>query len=175
MLSEYDHAKKNVKDEKNNLRKALNELNASRESQKILQHIAEATQTIAHEQICKVVTHGLRYVGWDYSFDIEFARVRGKTEARLWFVRDGHRVGKNAVGGGPVDVAAFCLRLACLMLATPKRRRLLEADEPFKNVNGPEYQERVRELVLSLARDLDFQFIFASDNWFRVGKVIELS
>ncbi len=80
-----------------------------------------------------------------------------------------------SVGGGVVDVASFALRLACLLLASPKRRRLLCLDEPFKHLSE-NYRPAVRELIEVLAREMDVQFIIVThSNELKIGKVIELS
>jgi len=62
---------------------------------------------------------------------IRFDRAAGKTAARLVFTRSGHEYTADDVGGGVVDVAELCLRLAALLLMKPAPRRLLVADEPF--------------------------------------------
>jgi ABC-type uncharacterized transport system YnjBCD ATPase subunit len=138
--------------------------------------VAQQVQTAAHEQIARVVTRCLRTVGYDYEFSIHFKRSRGRTEARLTFARSGagRLAPLDACGGGAVDVAAFGLRLACLLLAVPKRRRLLVLDEPFKHVDRGR-ASLVRDLLLALARDLDVQLIFSTHNPDLVcGKVVQL-
>lgn len=146
--------------------------------QKLVQEIAEATQQSAHKQIASVVTRCLKAVfGEDaYTFKIKFSQKRGKTEAELLFCRDGLEADPTtAAGGGVVDVAAFGLRLACLILSFPRRRRLLVLDEPFRHLNGIEYQERVKGMLEKLVDELGLQVILVSDDeWLRIGKVIEL-
>lgn len=65
------------------------------------------------------------------------------------------------VGGGVVDVAAFALRVVVLLLAVPKRPRVLVLDEPFKHVSDA-HLPAVCELVKKLSVDLDVQFIIVS-------------
>lgn len=166
-----------AKSEKAGLAAAKAQAGAAAEAQKIVQKVAQAVQRRAHEQISRVVTRCIRAVYPDgYDFHIAFERKRGKTEARLVFLKDGHEVSPTgAAGGGVVDVAALALRLACLLLATPRRRRLVVLDEPFRFVNGREYQERVAQLIPTLARELGFQFIIVTDDdWMKIGTVIDL-
>ena len=148
------------------------------QAQAIAQEVAEAVQQKAHRRIASVVTRCLKAVfGEDgYEFRIEFDRKRGKTEARLEFVRDGMVLDPTSEsGGGMVDVAAFALRLACVILALPKRRKLLILDEPFKHVNGEEYQAKVGGMLEVLAKETGVQIVMVTDDdWLRIGKVIQL-
>lgn len=133
---------------------------AAEEAQQITQAIAETVQEEAHDRIAGVVSRCLAAVFDDpYEFKINFERARGRTEARLVFVRDGMAVNPiDASGGGVVDVAAFALRLSCLMLSRPARRRVMVLDEPFRFVSA-DYRARVRAMLEGLAKDLGVQFI----------------
>lgn len=127
--------------------------------------------------MAKVVSSALATVFDEpYTFHIEFEQKRGKTEARLVFMRDGIEFNpKECSGGGVLDVAAFALRLACLILARPEARRVVVLDEPMKFVNGDENQARVGSMLLQMAEKTGFQFIIVSDDeWLKIGKVIEL-
>jgi len=74
-----------------------------------------------------------------------------------------------------VEVAAMALRLSCLLLATPKRRKLLVLDEPLKALHGDDNRERARQLIETLARELKVQiFLTSGTEWLRCGKVIEI-
>jgi hypothetical protein len=150
-------------------------------AQEIAQHTAQAIQQQAHQKISSLVTRCQEAVfNNPYDFVIKFERKRGKTEAQLTMVRDGREFTdpKNEVGGGPVDIASLALRLACVVLSKPKRRRLLVLDEPFRNVRGKENKQRLRRLLLELAEELDFQFILNVDAEaypeFALGTIIEL-
>ena len=98
-----------------------------------------------------------------YEFKIDFERKRGKTEARLYLVRDGFEYDdpKNSVGGGVVDVAAFALRLACVLLHRPQLRPLLVLDESFKHLSSDKIP-RVRAMIDGLADEFGVQFIIVS-------------
>jgi len=157
---------------------AENTLAATHEAQQIVQAVAETVQQEAHARIGGVVSRCLSIVfGEDaYRFEIHFERARGKTEARLVFVRDGMEVNPvDASGGGVVDVAAFALRLSCLMLSRPAQRRVVVLDEPFKFVSA-DYRDAVRRMLESLSSDLDVQFIMVTHiDELRCGKVVEIA
>lgn len=177
LLAELEHAERDRAAERQRLADCRVALGHAKTAQAVLQAAAEGVQNLAHSQIAAVVTKALRTVGFDYDFEIEFRRSRGRTEARLWFVRDGNKLSPrdDAVSGGAVDVAALALRVAAILLSTPKRRPLIVADEPMKFVNGETYQGRVGQLIESLAADLGFQFVIATDDpWLNIGKVVEL-
>lgn len=112
-----------------------------------------------------------------YEFRIVFEQKRGKTDARLTFVRNGEEVDpEDGCGGGVLDVAAFALRLGCLLTRRPRRRRVLILDEPFKHLSERKnYRERVRDLLLTVSEELNVQFVMVThDPIFSVGKVIEI-
>lgn len=155
---------------------------STRRAQEILQACAERVQAKAHKQIVAVVTRCLRAVFGTtgpnaYEFRIDFLRKRGKTEADMYFVKNGEREDpRDGVPGGVLDVAAFALRVAEVLMQRPPVRRLLILDEPFKFPSlRRNYRERVKDLVTALAEELDFQFIIVThDPVFEVGKVIDL-
>lgn len=178
-LSEYSLASRQVEVETRNLEEAKDLVQDTLQAQSIVQEVAKGVQQKAHAKIASVVTHCLKAIFGEeaYEFRINFERKRGKTEAKLSFVRDGIELDDptGETGGGVIDVASFALRLACVLLSLPKRRKLLILDEPFRFINGTEYQERVGILLEKLAEDLDFQFVIVTDDeWLKIGKVIEI-
>ena len=147
------------------------------EAQSFLQAISKEIQDRVHRRIASLVTRCLEevYKEEGYEFHILFERKRGKTEPRLVFTQHGMELDVTEVAGGVVDVAAFGLKVACLCLQRPKPRLYFQADEPFRNVNGEEYQSRVGAMILQLSKDLDLQFLIVSDDdWMEIGKVVRL-
>lgn len=177
LLADYAHARRTAKEEADSLRTAQEALEAALQAQKLLQAAAETVQASAHKQIASVVTRCLQAVFGEeaYEFAIRFTQKRGKTEAELLFRRGELELEPtSASGGGVVDVAAFALRLAALMLGYPRRRRLLCLDEPFKFVSR-DYRPAVRQLIETLAREMEVQFVIVThDPELQVGTVIEL-
>lgn len=146
------------------------------EAQQYVQAVAETIQEEAHDRIAGVVTRCLAAVFEEpYQFKIKFERIRGRTEARLLFVRDGMEINPiDASGGGVIDVAAFALRVSCLMLARPAVRRVCVLDEPFKFVSA-DRRPAVRAVLEGLCRDLGIQFIMVTHMpELQCGKIIEL-
>jgi DNA repair exonuclease SbcCD ATPase subunit len=177
LLSQYETAKQNVRQEREALQKAKAEVKAVNEAQQVAQAVAASIQQHAHEQLASVVTRCLEAVFDDaYQFKIDFQRKRGKTEARLYFKRRTLEVDpKTGSGGGVLDVASFALRLTRIMLAQPASRRLLVMDEPMKFLHGEIERARCCELIKKLAEETGFQFIIATGlDWLRVGKVVEI-
>lgn len=175
--AKYKQARVSLRREKKLLAKYRDYVEVTLEAQTILQTVAAAVQTKAHEQITKIVTSSLRTVfGNAYEFKINFTRKRGKTQARMCYFKNGIEIDPvEDDSGGVLDVAAFALRLSCLLLATPRRRKLLILDEPFKHVHGDEYRERAAELLEVLAKDLKVQIIIATGlSWLQIGKVVRL-
>jgi ABC-type dipeptide/oligopeptide/nickel transport system ATPase subunit len=175
-MADYRSACSIVKSERRSLISSEIELDCAEEAQIILQHVAQSVQQEAHQKIAAVVTRCFETIFDDpYQFEIIFERKRGRTEARLVFIRDGVEMDPlRSSGGGVVDLASFALRLACLVLTRPPVRRLLVLDEPFKHLSA-EYRPRVRDLLLALSNELEVQFVIIThDEIFKIGKVIEI-
>lgn len=174
--SEHDHARRRAIEERTMLEQAERAVARAEEAQEIVQEVAAAVQERAHRQIASVVTKCLESVFDDpYRFSIEFEQKRGKTDAVLLFERDGAKIDPlTASGGGVVDVAAFALRLASLLLSAPQRRRVLILDEPFRFVSR-DLRDKVRQMLETLAEELEIQFVVVThDPALVAGKVVEL-
>jgi DNA repair exonuclease SbcCD ATPase subunit len=156
---------------------ALDELlNDIIESQRHAQYVISGIQERVHSRIAGVVSSCLATVfDRPYKFKMLFERKRNRTEARCIFERDGLRVDPmTASGGGMVDVAAFALRLAGLLLRKPTPRKIIVMDEPFKFVSA-EWRDNVRLLMDKLAADFGVQLIQVTHiEELVTGKVIRL-
>jgi ABC-type glutathione transport system ATPase component len=174
-LARWRAAGATIKQEKDT--DAPGKLAAALEAQSLIQEVAAAIQTKAHAQITAVVTRCLADVfpGRGYAFEIEFARKRGKTEARMAYRKHGILIDPvEEDSGGVLQVAAFALRAACLMLKTPRQRKLLVLDEAFAAVSA-EFVPNVAELLLALSRELGIQFILSTHSpKLKVGRVVEV-
>lgn len=177
-LHEYRSAKRAAKSERESLAGYRQALRDAKSAQSILQTVAAAVQTKAHAQVSAVVTRCIQAVFPDggYTFAVKFARKRGKTEAKLTFVKNGVEVDPtSADSGGVTQVAAFGLRLAALLLSTPRKRRLLVLDEPFSMVSAG-HVPRLASLLETLSAEMGVQVILVTHNpELQVGKVIEVS
>lgn len=174
---QHNSLKQAIANEQANLKQSKRHVAHVEEASQIIQGIAKHVQQKAHKQIASVVTRCLETIFDDpYEFKIEFEVKRGKTEARLVFLRDGNEVDPTtASGGGAVDVASFALRLACIVLSRPRLRRLIVLDEPFKFLHSAVYRERVCKMLNTLAKKMNVQFIMVTGiTELRTGKVIEL-
>ena len=151
-------------------------LEAVKEAHELLQLVAQAIQEEAHNQIAGVASRCLDSVFDEpYEFHIGFDRKRGRTEAVLSFIRDKLEIDPmTGSGGGPIDVAAFALRLACLVLSRPAIRPVLVLDEPFRFVSKA-YRPRVRALMEALAVEMGVQIVQVTHiDELRCGTVVEL-
>jgi hypothetical protein len=177
LLERYRYAKRLLKEERRTYQGSKQETKDAAVAQHVLQDVAKQVQDQAHQQISNVVTRCLTAVfDAPYTFQMVFEKKRGRTEARPTILLDGHELDpKDDCGGGVVDVVAFAQRIADLLLARPARRRLLVADEPWKSIHSPVYRERMRELLETLAEELDIQFLIVTGiEDYETGKVIRL-
>lgn len=142
---------------------------------KIIRQVSQEMQIETHTRMARIVNRCLAVFPDPYEFHILFEVKRGKTEARLVFRRDGVEVDPlDGSGGGIVDVAAFALRVAALVLHEPPLRRILFLDEPFKFV-APEVRPVLAQVIEVLAQELGIQFVLVThDSEFEVGKVVRL-
>ncbi len=165
-----------VKSEKNALETSLAEQYTIEQAQRILQEVAQSVQEQAHQQITRIVSKCLQMVFEDpYEFEIVFTRKRGKTDAEMYLVREGHRLSpKGSTGGGVVDIATFALRIACLSLRLPKGRAFIALDEPFKHVSA-DLRPKVAAMLQMLSEELGFQFLLSTHmKSLKLGTVHEL-
>lgn len=163
IASDLRATRKRLRVEREERGRAKEEQAAWEEVRQVVVGIAQTMQQKAHQQISTIVSRCLSAVFEDpYEFRILFEQKRGKTEARMVFVRDGQEIDPmSASGGGVIDVAAFALRLACLLLTSPRPRRLLVLDEPFRFVSA-KYRPKIRALLLQLSEELGVQIILVT-------------
>lgn len=178
VLTDYRANKKMLRSERAELKSLQSQQKKIDEAQQIMQTVAQSLQQKAHEQISKVVTQSLQTVFFDedYGFKIRFEKKRGKTEAKLLLLNADNEVEDplNEDSGGVLDVASFALRLSSLVLTKPKPRKVLILDEPFKNVSV-EYQDNVRSMLETLAKDFEIQIIMVThEDGFKCGKVVQI-
>ena len=101
-------------------------------AQAFVQNVAKETQEKLKFHIEDIVQMALDACYFDeYEFTIDFELKRGRTEAKLYFLKDGKEVDpEDATGGGVVDVTAFALRIAAWSLS--KTDNIIIFDEPFR-------------------------------------------
>lgn len=167
-----------LKEEKTIRVKARCHLQNALTARDFIQQVIQKIQEQAHSQISYIVSTCLHTVfGEDsYDFEIRFNRKRGKTEAQMVFLKDGHEVlsPTEEDSGGVLDVAAFALRLACLVLSQPQLHLVLVLDEPFRFVSV-EYRPAIRTMLEKLAKDFKVQFIIVThQEEYITGKVVRL-
>lgn len=179
LRAEYEHAVAAVADEKQAAADADAAAADWETARGIVQEIAAGVQASAHAKIAGVVSRCLEAVfPGAYEFKIEFEKKRGRTQARLLFTRGPLTVEPlDAAGGGAVDVAAFALRVAALILSRPPRRRLLVLDEPFAHCKPPEIAgPRICRLIEMLAQEFEIQFIIipSIEAHYKIGRVVSI-
>lgn len=160
LLEDRRYLKRSIKAKAEAQKSATERIQKLLEAQSILQEAGAHVQEQAHVKIASVVTKCLESVFENpYTFKIHFERKRNATEAKIVFERDGQEVDPlTASGGGAVDVAAFALRMACLVLSRPKKRRVLFLDEPFRFVSE-KYRPNIKEMLETLSSDLGVQIV----------------
>jgi len=151
----YSNNITSLKEHKENLEKA----------QEIIILLSQATQEELRFHINELVSLSLAAVFDDsYEFEVDFVQRRNQTEADLWFVRDGERIHPlYATGGGPINVAAFALRVSLWSLRKNRSRAILVLDEPAQNIKGDDANIKFIQMVKSVSDRLGIQVIMVSD------------
>lgn len=128
------------------------------EAQAFLQQVARDTQEHLKYHIEDIVQLAIDACFPDrYEFKVFFEIKRGKTEARIALVKDGHEIDPmDASGGGVVDITAFALLVASWSLS--KTDNVIVLDEPFRFVSN-DLQETAARVMKELAKTLNLQFI----------------
>lgn len=178
LKADYNLVRKQVREERVRVKSLQKKVRNTEKAQLIIQTVAKTVQETVHDHIAKIVSRCLDTVFDEpYRFNILFERKRGRTEARFEFERGKLKLDpKTGVGGGVIDVAAFALRLACLLLRKPQRRKLLVLDEPFRMLSRiKDFRERMRGLLEVLSEEMGIQIVLVThQDEFRAGKVVEL-
>jgi len=146
------------------------ELDDYKKAQKVIQRVAQITQKQLEYHVSELVSLALSGVFENpYDLVVDFVQKRNKTEAELWFEREGERVDPlDASGGGAVDVASFALRVSLWSLRHKKTRRTLILDEPFKHLSA-ELQPRAGEMLKEISERMGIQIIMVSHNQDLIG------
>jgi len=129
----------------------------------LLQKAAQDTQQKLEYHINNLVSAALAAVFEEdpYEFKLEFVQKRGKTEADVWYVRNGNKTKPiDATGGGAVDVGDLAARIAFWSL-TKRTRPIFFLDEPFRNLDE-DRQEKALEMLKMLSTELGLQIIMVS-------------
>jgi DNA repair exonuclease SbcCD ATPase subunit len=134
-------------------------------AKEIVQTISLDCQQQCQQRIAFVVTRCLEAVFGDKTmrFSLVFEQKRGQTEVRgVLLDAEGHELDPiNSCGGGVLDVAAFGLRLACMMLMRPRPAKVLVLDEPFKFVSSG-YRPAITQLLQELSQEMGVQIIMVT-------------
>lgn len=130
----------------------------------IIQNVAQLTQEQLTYRISELVSLALAAVFDDpYEFRVEFVLRRNRTEADLWFRRNGKKIHPlSASGGGAVDVASFALRVALWSLMQPRSRNTFILDEPLHFLKGDELPEKGALMMAEISKKVQLQILMVS-------------
>lgn len=159
-----DQILSDLKETETQIRQLGREAGFCEQAQVIIQEVAQMTQEQLQYQVSELVTLAMASIFTDpYELQIEFVQRRGRTEADLWFVRNGQKVSPmDATGGGAVDVASFALRVALWSLSRPRSCNTLILDEPLKFLKGGDLPEKGAMVIKEIAERLKLQIIMVS-------------
>lgn len=157
------------------------ELKFSQQAHLIIQTVAKQTQQELEYRIAEPVILALAAVFPNpYSFGVEFAEKRNKTEALLYLLRNGikHDDPLNSVGVGVIDIVSLALRMALWSLKRPRTRNVFLLDEPFRFLRGRDLQSKAGLMLKEISKKLNVQIIMIAYNEYFIeagDKVFESS
>lgn len=152
---------KNKKEKKDKLFELSNRIIAIEGAQVFIQNVAKKTQEKLKYCIEDIVQLALDAVfPNEYDFQVEFEIKRGRTEAKLSFLKHGESIDPiSAAGGGVVDVASFALRLAVWSLG--KTAKTIILDEPMKFLSKDKI-DQAGMILKKLSEKLGIQVIMVT-------------
>lgn len=171
----YKELKTKTKKEIKNNKQQLRDLEKSLE---IVKTVASQVQNEVHLKLSGLVQKCLDAVFKNpYKFSIQFKGKRNNSEAKIVLKKNGIEMDYKSIGGGVIDVISFALRISCIMMTHPKPRRILILDEPFKFLsNKNSYRAKIKNLLLTLTQELDFQIIMIThDPELECGQIFEIT
>ena len=162
-LSDKRYLKKEIIQLKKEKRKIQGRLKNKQRAYLFIEQIAIKTQKQLEINLNQMVSSGLNSVFDDfYEFDVHFELKRDRPQCVLSFKKDNQLIDPLEFSGlGAADVAAFCLRAACLSMIN--YRKILILDEPFQRLKGQVENKRVIELMKKISMNLGIQIITVSD------------
>jgi len=174
-LLKFKHAVTTLKEERERLVTCDTKVQKTTEAQQHLQLLAQKIQQQTHKQITKIVSRCMAAVFPDpYSLRVDFVRLRGKTEAKLIYYKEGHEVDPLRTSGGVLDISSLGLRIAQMLLSQPQSRKLLILDEPFGAVSAANLP-KAAALLGTLSKEMQIQMVLVTHSTaLEVGKVISL-
>jgi DNA repair exonuclease SbcCD ATPase subunit len=166
LKGQQQQVNKQLRETRVSLGHAKSELGVTEEAQALIQLVAKETQDQLRYHITELGSMALEAVfGEGISLDLEFMEKRGKTEARLVFMRgDKPTDPLEADSGGAADIAALALRCSLWSMKRPRLRAVMVLDEPLKNINDGTrgMQERAAEMIKQISEKLGMQFLIVT-------------
>ncbi len=143
---------------------ARDEAEIAKAAHTLLVGLADSCRDLLRERVERTVTLAIQSVfgtAYRFRFDIDVARGAVALSPRV--SRDGGKnwYGTHALAGGVIDVVGFAIRVTLLMWHTPRPRKVLIADEPFRHVSNT-HLPAVGNMLKTLARATGMQFIIVS-------------
>ncbi len=150
-----------IQENKTNIKLYKKEKEDTEKAQLIIQKVAKETQDEIIIHISDIVTLALNSIFDEpYEFKLDFVPKRGKTEAEIYFLKEGKKIDPmRSSGGGAVDIASIALRIALWSLSN--RDNTIILDEPMKFLSK-NYLEKAIDMIKMLSDKLKIQFILCS-------------
>lgn len=137
-------------------------------AQAVLKEYAKLSESFLRERVDGIVTAGMRAIFEDDTIEcrLDFSIKRGQaTVEPIMITRNGKAERNNRIAdadsGGMANVAAFLYKIVALRLMTPRRRQILFADEPFRNLSRGRLQA-AGVFVREIAKRLGIQVVMVT-------------
>ena len=134
------------------------------EATDVIRTVAQATQKELEYHVSELVSLALEAIFPDpYRLNIDFELRRNRSEADVTFSKEGEEKidPMSSSGGGPIDVAAFGLRISLWSLQRPRSRPTIILDEPFRHVSR-NLQPQASAMLKEISEKLGLQFVIVT-------------
>ena len=163
-----------IKNKKTKIEEMQKSMKRYEQAKEVVKSVGLKTQSQLSFHVSEITTLALEAVLKNpYSLELDFVERRDKTECDLLFNRNNISIKPYDGGGGPIDIAAFALRVASWSMQTPHNRNTLILDEPFKHLKGERANRRMLDMVSQISKKLNLQVIMVSDERVSRGATIE--
>ena len=170
MQSIIDQAKGNLEQVNTNLELVNKNLELYNNSLKLLREVSISCQEETTNKIATIMTRLYQYV-FNTTDEVIIKNDVKRNVPNAEILIKTHKGGKEVLlhpedeeGGGKLDILSLGLRVAGLILFTPKLNKILFVDEPLKNVSsettsGEAFRERTAEFLKVLCKEYGIQII----------------
>jgi DNA repair exonuclease SbcCD ATPase subunit len=167
LKGQRDTLEKTYREKQEVLSTLQSNLKTQKECTALFQALSAKLQEQTTRKVADIVTKAYQFIFQnDDQFIIDTEIKRDIPSAQFYIKKaDGRTFDPlEEEGGGVVDVISFSLRVAALLLCSPKLNSVLVLDEPFKHLSNSTfpYRERAADFLTKLSEEYGVQILLTT-------------